>query len=337
VLRQLDSEIPTARAHLFAPRAALRYGGGWSFESETSAGKNPPYGAVIDYWLAGISNGESTGESTGEADEGSSEEIILEILDSDGEILRSLSSLHDEPQAPDPYQQFRSEAPPSRKLSAKKGLNRYVWDLRLKDAELVEDAVLWGSGKGPRVPPGEYRARLTIGDWTASQSVEVTMDPEVTATREDLVAQYELSREIWQILTDSHRALTRLRDTRQQVAELSQRLETAGFGEGLEEIVTRVDSSFTEFENRIYQTRSESPQDILNYPPRFDSQLLDLLATVQSADARPTTGALERFADLEAEFRELIDDLDTTMSSELAAFNELVQGKEVPAVIVPSR
>jgi photosystem II stability/assembly factor-like uncharacterized protein len=320
VLRQLDDKIRNATAHLFAPRRALRYGGGWSFSQQTSAGKNPPYGAPINYWLS----------------EDSEQEIVLEILDSDGEILRSLSSQHEEPQAPDPYQDFRPEAPPSTMLGASKGLNRYVWNLRLRDAELVEDAVLWGSGKGPRVPPGEYRVRLTIGEWSQSQDVEVAMNPEVQATEEDLVAQYELSKQIWMMLSDTHRALARLRDARQQVADLSQRMEDAGLGEGVGEIVKRIDSSFSSFESRIYQGKSQAPQDILNYPPQLDGQLLDLLEVVQSADARPTAGAIERFADLEKEIRDFIDEVETTLENELGAFNEMVRGRDVPAVIVPS-
>jgi len=56
-------------------------------------------------------------------------------------------------------------------------MNRYVWDLRLADAYLVPGTVVWGRAAGPRVPPGTYRVRLSVGDWSETRSFEVLRDP----------------------------------------------------------------------------------------------------------------------------------------------------------------
>ena len=52
------------------------------------------------------------------------------------------------------------------------------------------------------------------------------------------------------------------------------------------------------------QTKNESGQDPLNYPPKLDNQLAYLYGYVGFSDGSPTSGALTRYADLEAELKE---------------------------------
>ncbi len=322
-LRELRTGAPAGPAHLFQPRAAYRFGGGGG---RGSVGKNPPDGAVLRYWLPE--------EGSSEAGEGD-HELVLEIRAGD-ELLRSFSSHTAEYSAPDPWARFRPEPAGPKTLPVKAGLNQWVWDLRLPDARIEQDAVLWGRAQGPRVPPGNYTVRLSLGEWTAERALEVRGDPRLDTTLADWDAQYELARKIWRGLGESHRALARLRDARSQVDGLAKRLEAAGRGEGVDEAARAVREKLTAIEERLYQTRSESSQDVLNFPPRLDNQLLALLGTVSGPEARPSDGATARYQDLRAELDELLAELEAVFAGELAAFNELVAGKELPPVIVPS-
>ncbi len=195
--------------------------------------------------------------------------------------------------------------------------------------------MLWGAARGPRVPPGSYRIEMTAGDWSQSRTVEVRPDPRLTTTPEQYQRQFDLSKRIWESLSESHRALRGLRDVRTQVEELTRRLEEAGHGEGLEEAAGAVTGKLTELEERIHQTRGESSQDILNFPPRLDNQLLGLLGAVQSADAEPTAGSIQRFDDLRGELDGLLAELQAVYDGELATFNDLVRAKQQPPVLVP--
>ncbi len=91
----------------------------------------------------------------------------------------------------------------------------------------------------------------------------------------------------------------------------------------------------TAIEKKIYQTKSEAPQDILNFPPRLDSQLLGLLEVVESAEARPTDGARQRFDDLRKELDSYLAELDQIIDTDLAEFVTLVKSEGVEPVIVP--
>ncbi|HSB60849.1 MAG TPA: glycosyl hydrolase, partial [Vicinamibacteria bacterium] len=154
-LRQMNADVAAAWSHLFAPRAAVDVLGAGGF-TRPAAGQNPPRGAILYYAL---------GEDL--SDEGKAE-VKLEILDASGRALRTLSSRKEEYQAPSLFRQLFPELFEPRKLKARKGLNRFVWDLRLGDAQVAEKAILWGSGAGPKVAPGKYEARLTVADATST-------------------------------------------------------------------------------------------------------------------------------------------------------------------------
>jgi hypothetical protein len=318
-LQQLSGDGFEGDLQLFAPRDSYRFGGGFSFGGGGAAGKNPPGGLMIHYYL----------------DAEPEEEVTLEILDTEGNVLRALSSKKEEPQAPSPWRQFFPGIGGERKLKAEEGLNRYVWNLRLHDAELVKDAVLWGIARGPKVPPGTYQARLSVGDSSQTTSFQVEADPRIDTSQSDFDAQFALAKSIWQSITDSHTALDKIRDIRDQVEDLERRLDAVDKGEGLDEAAKAVTERLSEIEKKIYQTRNESAQDILNYPPKLDNQLVGLMSVVESGDARPTDGSAQLYQELVAQLEGFDAEIDSVVSTELAAFDELVKHRHPAAVIVP--
>jgi hypothetical protein len=327
-LQQMSDEIGEADAFLFEPRDAWRFGGGGGRRGGP-AGKNPPRGVLVHYVL------KEDLEPTG--DEGQNEkpaEVKLEVLDAAGEVLRTMSSLKDEPRAPSAFARFFGPGP-SRKLPAKAGMNRWVWNLRLPDAKIEKKSVLWGSARGPEVPPGTYSVRLSVGgEEVATRSFELEKDPRVSTTQEDFDRQFDLSKTLWKMLEESHAELSRLRDVRKQVGDLAGRLKEAGKGEDLEELAQRIKERLTEVEETIHQTHAESSQDVLNFPPRLDNQIVALKGVVESADARPTDGSVQRYEELRAELDEVKRRIGEILDTDVAELNEKVAALRVPAVIV---
>ncbi|HVS01776.1 MAG TPA: glycosyl hydrolase [Thermoanaerobaculia bacterium] len=323
-LHHLTPEVAAAPQHLLPPRDAYQWegAGGWGGGGD-HAGRNPPYGALIHYTLpAGL-------------DEEGAQEVTLEILDAGGNVLRTLSSQNEEPAAPNPWARFFPEMVRPRKLPAKQGLNRYVWNLRLPDAEVVPTAVLWGVPTGPEVPPGTYQARLTHGDWSSTESFQVRTDPRREVPPEEAQARFALARQVWQDISRAHRALKTIRDVQAQVDGLVGRLQETGQAEGLAESAEALGAKLTAVADELHQSRSQAGQDILNFPPQLDNQLLFLQNVVETAGARPTQGSYERYRDLKAELDRHLAELDRVLATDLAAFNALVAERAAPAVIVP--
>ena len=312
-LRQLADGVDADSPHLFQPRPAVQWLDGAGARGRGAAGSNPPYGAVIHYVVP---------ENVADSHDGDDAvEVKLELLDAAGEVLRTLSSTTAEPQAPSPWRMMFPEMFDPPLLGHRAGANRYVWNLRLPDARLVDDAVLWGFPAGPQVPPGAYTARLTMGDWTDTVRVDVVPDPRSDVAVADLEERYRLARAVYDELDRSHDVLRRIRRVRDQAQEASGRVDDEPTQTAVAALVDDLDG----LERRIHQVEAESSQDVLNYPPALDNQLLYLMSTVESATGQPTDGSRTRFAELEAELNEIVTELDAVLAERLPALEQLLQ------------
>jgi photosystem II stability/assembly factor-like uncharacterized protein len=319
-LRQIDEPIVESTAHLFDPRPAVRFGSGGGFGGGSpGTGKNPPAGAILYWWL----------------EEEPQDELRLEILDAEGNVLRELSSKTEEPRAPNPFLRYLPVPPEPRLLPAKAGLNRWAWNLRRADAHLVDDAILWGMARGPRVPPGSYRLRMSLGERAFERDLTVTADPRLPWTAEDWSEQYGLAVRTCELLDSAHDAVRSLRDVRAQVEDLVHRLEEVGDGDGLDAPASAVLDRLADLESRLTQPRSRAIQDVLNFPPGLDGQILGLLGTIDGSNAPPTSGARRRFEDLSGRLSAIRAELASVYVEELELFNRAVRAKDRPPVIVP--
>jgi photosystem II stability/assembly factor-like uncharacterized protein len=319
VLHQMSAEVADADYHLFDPRPVVRWvdQSGSRGPGRGTVGQNPPFGAVIHYKLpAGLDDEEAN-------------EVKLEILDSDGEVLRTLSSKEPERRAPSPWRRFFPELSEPPLLDARAGANRYVWNLTLADAGLVDDAVLWGWPGGPTVPPGTYQARLTVGEWSATTSFEVVQDPRLDVSQETMDEQYELAKAIWEELTRSHEAIGRIRDVRGQVKAVAERADD----EAITEKTDAIAESLAAIEEKLHQTKAESSQDILNFPPQIDNQLLFLQGVVESAVGVPTKAGRERFQELKSQLDGYVAEINAVIAEQLPELERLLDEADTPRVV----
>jgi len=145
-------------------------------------GKNPPDGALIDYDLPATA-----------------QNVTLQILDSDGKVLRTYSS-HD-PVSPTPEELKTETIPPYWPLRhgpmpVSAGMHRWVWDLRSTTPTSTRygypiSAVPYRTPlqpQGPLVVPGTYKVKLTVDGKSETEPVTVKMDPRVHTSQEELVA-----------------------------------------------------------------------------------------------------------------------------------------------------
>lgn len=309
-LRQMDQALEGDDAHLFLPAEAFR--------ARLSGGgpDGRPGGAILYYYLP----------------EEPESAVALEVLDSAGEALRTYTW---EPEDWDETEARFERTLEGDSIPASAGLNRASWDLRLGRPNLLDDAVIWGFTGGPLVAPGTYQVRLTVGDWSSTRPLELLPDPRLDLSDGDQSAQFELMLQIRKSLQDSHRAVERIRSVRTQLKNMAERGEEAGFGEDLPALADSAVARLTRIENDLVQTKNESGQDPLNYPPKLDNQLAYLYGYVGFSDGPPTAGAVARYADLVAELDSYLGALEEVLAGPVADFNEALRTRGAPAVIVP--
>lgn len=257
-----------AAAFLFQPADAMRLRYPASGASP-DAPEYPPNGAHLDYYLSTAPTGE----------------MKLEILDAKGGLVRSFSAGGGQSGADD-QQGMRG---PRRgrggqsSLSAKTGMNRFLWDLRYPGVD--------GAGfGGPLAAPGRYQARLTIGSWNQTRSFEIRIDPRVAAdgvTVADLQEQLELSLKVRDAMGDARRLAGRIREARQKMA-----------GD------PAASAKLQALQDRVVTAQMIYPQ------PMLIDQFSNLARMIGQADQKVGRSAFEFYDDLIKEMNSIKSDLD---------------------------
>jgi hypothetical protein len=208
------------------------------------------------------------------------------------------------------------------------GLNRFVWDTR---HEGTDD--LLGSIPGPKAVPGTYQVRLGAGSWSATRSFEYLKDPRIETTQAEFQEQLDLALRIRDRITGTHGAVHAIRDVRNQLEGLAQRVAddpehpVAEAARSLEEEITAVEEMLTQIPPRRFVFVAE---------PRLYEELGYLYETVTGSDTRPTAGAHERFADVESQLSAQLGTLENALASGIPALNALAREHGIGVVVTPS-
>jgi photosystem II stability/assembly factor-like uncharacterized protein len=326
-LRPWDERIAQAPAYLFPPRPVYRTRAEKPPEHEVTraVGENMPYGAVINYWL--------------KAKPSDKEIVKLEIYD--GITLLRLLSSAKQPQADTLKQQRKIVAENKdrdKPLEPKAGVNRYVWDMRILRPILAPKAVFnEGTKAPPKVAPGTYTARLTVGSQTFNQTFEVRPHPgALYASAADLKAQYDLLAGIRDALTETHETVLKVRDVRTQANEIGARAERLGKGDELAEKAAALATKLTAIEDELTNPNIIADEDDLNYEPKLDHDFTALAGVVASADAKPTPSSVTYFGVLKTKLDAIVARFKRLEDTDVAAFNRAVEeAKILPVVAAP--
>jgi photosystem II stability/assembly factor-like uncharacterized protein len=329
-LRQLDEKAAAADAHLFAPQVAYRVR--WNLNTDTPlppeepAGKNPPDGAILNYYLK----------------ESASGPVTLEILDDKGKLVRRFSSAD----KPEPVDEKSLDVPtywirPHQPLPASAGSHRFVWDLHYAPPEggrgrrAYPIAAIFGDTPaephGPWVLPGKYLVRLTVGGKTMEQPLTVRMDPRVKTPSEGLEQQFKLSMDCYEGMRQVRETLGQIRQLREQVKAASERTKDGPLTEAL----AALDKKATALAGS--QPRF-GPDERFALGPRevslgrLSGELGRLLALLQGADVAPTTQGVEAVAETLKGLRDLLGRWDELKGTELKGLNERLRKAELPPI-----
>lgn len=320
-LRQLDSKLAEAELHLFQPAPARHGGaGGFFFDGPPpGVGANPPAGAVIDYALGRELDPEK-------------EELEIEILDAAGAVVRSASSKPKPEEGPPGGGGFGPPGPPP--LPAKKGMNRWVWDLTTEPPARVPGLFTFVRG-GRSAPAGAYQVRASLGETRLVRPLEVRADPRLGAIDPAVADEHRRLLSAAGAATDEiFRAVVRLREVRGQIEALLGRTKEREGGEEIHQAGEALTKDLTALEEALVQTKTQTFQDVINFPNRLDAELGALLESVESGPPL-TSGQRQRWRDLEAQWREHQAKLEDLLGPRLDAFNALVAKHSVPAIVVP--
>ncbi len=314
-LRQLSEQTNKDKIILYAPEPAIRVR--WNMNTDTPlaqeepAGKNPPDGAVIDYYLSEKMNGPMT----------------LEILDSTGKTVRRYRSDDVLAKIPDqniPLYWLR----PQQVLSTEAGAHRFLWDLHetpLKDFPSYPISAVVGetvpSASSPWVMPGKYTIRLTAGGTSRTQSLWVKMDPRVGTSHKGLEAQHGLSETCYTDLQQVLPALRGIDSLKTQLKALFPKTNGA------------LQKSVSDFSLKLNTHSSKPGKRRKRNENTLDEALKAVFTSLEANDAMPTQQLSEAVEALHQESQELAEQI-TSIRKDLDVLNKQLKEAGLPVLIL---
>jgi photosystem II stability/assembly factor-like uncharacterized protein len=203
-LREIARGPQKAISFLYKPQLAYRLRRNNNTDTplppELPAARNPPDGAIIDYYLA--------------AD--AAQPIALEIFTAGGKLVRRYAS----DDKPEPFDEKQVNVPtywirPPQVLRGTKGMHRFVWDLRSPTPGAVQydypiSAIYHDTPREPLgviARPGAYTVKLSVGGQSFAQPLTLKMDPRASVTTLGLAQQFALATRIADMMNRSFAAI----------------------------------------------------------------------------------------------------------------------------------
>ncbi len=285
LLEQLtkDPDVASDSPYLFAPERAWEshaYGGTSGGFHVPNAGQNPAFGATVFFNIPADYNGQTP--------------VTLEFQNAAGQLIRTFH-LHLAKKMKMPSMEGTAFIPTEvaqayavKRTGIKPGMNRFQWDLRYPDATEVkgfeppvpaggeEDTVV-----GPEVVPGTYTAVLDYGGKTERQSFQVTLDPRLNATPEELEARLDLLLKVRSTLDTLNKKLN-------QAIEVRDKLEAVAASHQAGSPQSAALAALNREIGDLVQLKTKSSEGTLVFETKLRSHLAYLGADIGLAYVAPT-------------------------------------------------
>ncbi len=218
------------------------------------------------------------------------------------------------------------------KISPKKGMNKFNWNLQYKPAKRFDGMILWGGDlAGPRAVPGNYAVEIKSNDKIIRKPFTILQDPRSKTTPQDYTLYSDFVTGVRDKITEAHEAIISIRDIRKQLNNYKERIPT---DDELKKEIGKIDSVITKIEEALYQTKNKSGQDPLNFPVRLTNKLAYLNSILGNGEYPPTEQAYAVRKELEALIDAELEKFDRVKKEMLPIFNQMVRDKGVDAIIL---
>ncbi|HEX5706617.1 MAG TPA: hypothetical protein VFX96_04945 [Pyrinomonadaceae bacterium] len=303
-VQQTTPEVLRSDLHLFDMRPAVRhttrftrYGIG----DKVFTGANPPYGALISYYL-----------KTKPAD---NVKPKIQILDAKGKLVAELEN-----------------------IAKERGINRVNWNLRYGGPQVRrpptdEEVQFTGGPRGPQVLPGTYTVRLVVGTQTQERKVEVRLDPTISVANQDLQTMHDMSLRLRDLQSATNTALRALDSIKTQTEFIERTVK-----ERLTETPKELADTLAAHKKRIeeIQNKLAQPEGGLGFSGR--TQLIDriggLFFAIDATNAAPTPAVREAFGEVQTEFATKMAEVNRFLNESVPRTNETLRRFNAPTLLV---
>jgi hypothetical protein len=271
-------DLQSAVAHgtwLFQPRTAYEYTLHENDEGTYTryAADNPPYGVLITFYQSQPQKGAPS----------------LQILDSRGHVLRSVSGSHKIGGQEVPY------------VPNKAGINRYLWDFTIDGPVKYYGApkMFQGPDSIVGVPPGDYSVRMTLDGHTYVRHFHVAPDPRSHFTQAEYQRTYDVDRHLQALFSNVDVALNNL-DTVKSTLATDLTAAQKAHDDALVAQIQAAQRAHDDVFNQI-TANYQNAEDSIQRPGKLREDLEGAFFTAIGLITQPTVNFLNR---VEGEYRD---------------------------------
>ena len=291
VLHQIDQNTVNKEINLFKPKTSYRTRGRGGKETLTE-GTNLPNGVIVHFNVKNFSPDK--------------DELSIHFKEQDGTIIKTYKS-NDE----------------NDKLEIKSGGNTFVWNTLYEGAEILDSMIFWSASfSGAKAVPGKYKVVLEKNGESQEHDFEILPDPRSEVSISQMRLQFDFVNKVNATVDKAHKAIKNIRQIRKKLEEFNSNFSENESVINLVKKAKQLNSSLTEIEKALYQTKNRSRQDPLNFPIKLTNKLGHLNSLVTSNDFPPTNQDELVRKELTAEVEKHILKYQKLISQDLKYFNE---------------
>ncbi len=300
-LHQLNDNTLKEKVVLFKPQDSYRMGGGRGATSKTR-GTNHPGGVAVNFYIK---------------EKGEKDVVSLSFYEANGKHIQTYSTK--------PNREKKEG-----RLRLKDGNNIFYWNMMYQGAERVPGMILWwASLGGPMALPGNYTVTLKVGDASKSQQFTILKNPVSETTFEDAKAQFDFINDINEKVTEIHKALKNVKKVRARVKSLKASIKDKKKHKDLLDYANALIKDMTKIEETLYQTKSRSNQDPLNFPIRLNNKLAHLNSLTRIGSYRPTQQAIDFKREITKEIDKELAKLNAIFNVRVKELNQKVKESQI--------
>jgi photosystem II stability/assembly factor-like uncharacterized protein len=271
--------------------------------SHSTRGVNPSTGVVIYYQVPALKD---------------SAILTLEIKDAAGNIVNTFSSKKDST-----YKKYDGGPPAEPLLSNKKGLNRFVWNMRHSTMPGVPEVYIESSYRGHKAIPGKYSITLKMGDKKVVTDAEILANPTYPTTAA-LYSEYNsMMSTMEKELTTMHKMINNINEKRVQLESLLATMHDNKYT-ALKTEALAIEKKMKAWDEDMIQRKTKVYDDADNFPAKFTANYLFLINQTESDIPSINKPSLDRMKELNAEWAilksrgtEILDVIIPTLNKKL--------------------
>ena len=308
VIRQYNKD--TLVEKIYTPEESILANGGSELNGNSDKfdgtnplrGVNPANGVVLYYELPELND---------------SLKVELVIKDSKGRVVRSLTSVKDEE-----FQSYDGGPPAEPVLDKKKGLNRFVWDMRNTTMPGAPTTYIEGSYRGHKVPPGEYTYTLKVGEKEIIATSEVKENPNYPISAADYSEYDKFMTKAEQNLTEMHQLVNKLHKSRINIENVLDLIPKSENFVGLRKEAQKIIKEMLDWDSEMIQRKSKAYDDVENFVNKFTANYLFAINATESDIPRVNQASKDRIKELDEDWKELRKKADKLYFQDLPGLNK---------------